>query len=424
MRKRRIITCVAAASLAFMAGCAPSFLNLSRSSLESRNPTVAFDSADNAVIAWSEGSTFEVDPSEILVKYWNGDAWIPLQGSAHGGGISNNSSTVSRNPALAVGGSLNLVVAWEDSPPGAAAAIYLKKWDGTSWSEFPTGSSSTSAAGYGVSMSKLHCESPVLLMDGSGNAMVLWSANASTPGIFGTRWDGAAWADIPGADSDGRLSPPSVDASAGSAALNKAGHVALAYQVLSDGVHYISVQEWTGSGWKDYDLSPWAPGSLGTGQKPVLAMANGTMPVVAWEDDRSGLSMVYVAYWDDLTNVWKPYGPSLAVSVNKGSTHAWEPALALDSAGRPVVAWKESWSEGTPSLVHSLAHARRWNGTAWESITAVSHDQVSNTLNGEVFDIAIALDSQDVPIVVWGEGSFDPKTATGSPEDIQLYWPQ
>ena len=215
-----------------------------------------------------------------------------------------------------------------------------------------------------------------------------------------------------------------MEATGGSAALNKAGHIALAYQVTSSGTHYISVREWTGSAWKDYDLSPWDPGALGTGQKPALAMAGGTTPVVDWEDDRSGLSMFYVAQWDDLTNVWKPYGPSLAVSVNKGSTYAWEPALALDSAGRPVVAWKESWSEGTPSLVHSLVHARRWNGTAWESITAVSHDQLSNTLNGEVFDIEVALDSQDVPIVVWGEGPFNPSTSIGSPDDIQLYWPQ
>lgn len=136
---------------------------VSQTANPSEMPSVATDPWGHPVLAW-------VDKSEIYVKRWTGSAWEEVgAGSASGGGISNTEGS-SNTPSLALDpmGS-PAVVAWRDSSSGRHE-IYVKRFDGTTWTELEG-----SASGGGVSRSGASSLSPALTIDAHNRVCVAWS---------------------------------------------------------------------------------------------------------------------------------------------------------------------------------------------------------------------------------------------------------
>ena len=79
-------------------------------------------------VAWSDTSAGD---AEIYLRRWDGSTWSELGGSASGGGISNNSGD-SVWPSVAVGPDGNPWVAWHDDTPNKTE-IYVRRWTGTAW---------------------------------------------------------------------------------------------------------------------------------------------------------------------------------------------------------------------------------------------------------------------------------------------------
>jgi hypothetical protein len=127
--------------------------------------SLAVDPAGQPVIAWSSSVT-STRNSVFLVRY-DGTSWQGLGGSGAGYGISS-SSAIARSPSLALDGAGHPVVAWEDREPGVSA-IYLRRWNGAFWVEWPTGS----ATGGGVSNSAGNAFAPSLRLAGDV-ACVAW----------------------------------------------------------------------------------------------------------------------------------------------------------------------------------------------------------------------------------------------------------
>jgi hypothetical protein len=72
-------------------------------------PSLALLPSGDPVLAWRSDAT---GVQEIYVKYWTGNAWAEIDGSASGGGVSN-SFAGSVLPSLAVAGSL-ICVSWDE----------------------------------------------------------------------------------------------------------------------------------------------------------------------------------------------------------------------------------------------------------------------------------------------------------------------
>lgn len=71
-------------------------------------------------------------------------------------------------------------------------------------------------------------------------------------------------------------------------------------------------------------------------------------------------------------------------------------AIALDGLGRPVAAWKDM------SSGRAQAYLKRWNGSAWVELGgSASGGGVSNTPEGSIGDLAMAIDGAGNPIVAW-----------------------
>jgi len=113
---------------------------------------------------------------------------------------------------------------------------------------------------------------------------------------------------------------------------------------------------------------------------------------LAWVDDHSGARQVYLVLWDG--SQWKDLGGSSSaggVSASQGASRLGD--LALDSQGRPLLTWMEQATAGSVYL-------RRWSGSAWEELGGSATDRgISGS--GNPWWPALVLDSADRPTVAW-----------------------
>lgn len=126
-------------------------------------------------------------------------------------------------------------------------------------------------------------------------------------------------------------------------------------------------------------------------------------PVLAWEEQVTGQSQVYVRQWDGTT--WAELGGSASLGgiSNAATGNAETPAVALMPDGKPVVAWIDHPPAGTPEDVY----LRRWNGTTWEELGgSATGGGVSQSPSGNIGaqDVSIAVDSAGRVYVAWKFG--------------------
>ncbi len=137
----------------------------------SNNPSLAIASDGTPYVAWSDYDLFTGN-TLIYLRAWNGNSWAEVgQGSASGGGISNNSGySHSYNPSLAIGPGGSPYVAWWYYPLSELPEIYVRAWNGSSWAEVGAGS----ANGGGISNYQGMSEYPSLAIAPDGTPYVAW----------------------------------------------------------------------------------------------------------------------------------------------------------------------------------------------------------------------------------------------------------
>ena len=228
--------------------------------------------------------------------------------SACAGGISDNSGD-STSPSVAIAPDGTPYVTWYDGS-GGDDEIYVRRWNGSSWEEVGAGS----ASGGGISDNSGNSKDPSVDIAPNGAPYVTWRDDSDGDyEIYVRRWNGSSWEEV----------------GAGSA-----------------------------SGGGISDNSSWSHG-------PTVAIAPDGTPYVAWYDDSSGDSEIYVRRWNG--NSWEEVGASSAsgggISDNSGSS--WNPSLAIALDDTPYVAWDDVSSGGWEIYV------RRWNGSSWEEVGLV-----------------------------------------------------
>ena len=366
---------------------------ISNSSGNSANPSlgVGFDNAP--VVAWGD---FSSGNSEIYVRRWNGSAWVEMNGSASGGGISNNGGQ-SWGPSLAVGPNGAPIVAWYDDN-GGNWEIYLRRWNGAAWVEL-----AGSASGGGLSNTSGHSETPALAVDLTGAPIVAWvdyreSGNSE---IYVRRWNGAAWVEMgAGSASGGGISNSTRAAKAPSIAVGPDNAPVVAWENYEPGSGRgeIHVRRWSGSAWVEMDGSASGGGISDSddywSNSPSVAIGLHGLPIVTWyEWNATSFVRVYLRRWNGLTWV-EMNGSDSGHGI--GSDSSRSPSVAISPDGAPVIAWEEDSSE---------IYFRRWNGVAWVemAIGSASGGGISNTLRGS-YSPSLAVGPNGAPVVAWEEG--------------------
>src|SRR3990170_6792748 len=75
--------------------------------------------------AWSEINAKHV--SQVYVKEWDGERWIPV-----GESLNINPAGSASSPVLS-GNEATLYAAWTEVNPSGVSLLYVKQWDGKSW---------------------------------------------------------------------------------------------------------------------------------------------------------------------------------------------------------------------------------------------------------------------------------------------------
>jgi hypothetical protein len=150
-------------------------------SKSARSPKIAVDPSDRIVVSWTEESeNFFHD--NIYVRRWNGRAWISLGGVLNVGAFPYAALS---DLALDSGG--RPYVSWREYNGSGPSNLYVKYWNGNTW--ISLGSSVNDAtAGQNGHGGALTFRNPGGLV-----VVWTPSISSSLPGVYVNRWNGSAW---------------------------------------------------------------------------------------------------------------------------------------------------------------------------------------------------------------------------------------
>jgi hypothetical protein len=227
-------------------------------------------------------------------------------------------------------------------------------------------------------------ERPLHLASDGASVAVIWlnSGNA-----FVKLWNGSAWQQLGDAfDFPQPLYAPQIKLLNGQPVVAfQEGRKRSETQTEPNG--NILVYQWTGSEWQALEQ---VDTSVRDAAAPSLAVADdGTVTVAYFEFD--GISSnVLVKRWDG--SVWQLLGDALDIAPDRNAVF---PALELDTASNPVVAWYEDRADNLSRNIY----VKRWTGTNWEQLGASLN--MSQEERADTFSIAI--DQKNQPVVAFSE---------------------
>ena len=305
-------------------------------------PSLAIDDRGGVVAAWTVGAT---GAHRVAVGRLVRGAW-----SAIGGELGDDAGT----PAVALDGSGAPVVAWIDGGAGRVA-----RWDGAAWTE--------------------------LASPGRGSHIALATGGDGAPiaAVFGAtaavrRLAGAAWQPI---GSDPAIAGPMI----GEPALAIGDAVAIGWidagrqlRVLRGG------DAWTA-------IAPIALAAPPSGGDQLSLAARGPAIAVAY-DAWAGSFGVVAAEVTGGATTWTPLGHLLDVDA---AGDARGPAIAIDAAGAPIVAWTELIEGNQRGVV--ARYTDRWTIVGGRTFLLDARAAPSR--------VQLALAAGQAPVVGWLAGT-------------------
>ncbi|NTX52446.1 Ig-like domain-containing protein [Myxococcus sp. CA039A] len=330
------------------------------------------------VIAWSEsdGTT-----KNIQVARWDGSNWQPLGSSLSA--VPENGTHTGR-PTLSLDGTNHPTVIWEElSSNGNQKNLHGRRWSDTQWialPEFPALDSSEYAARDRASAA----------IDGTGKLHVyadFYDGIRNQISSFNLLPGGTGW-------TDSQPSFPSEELQRWHVAITTYGPTSIfaAYTAIIGS----QTSEYRGiTVLKNHNTPVGSPVIFNpdhsTASAPSIEVDGAGNPYIAWVEapKTSTSGDIFVAHHNGTT--WNILGnrPSGSLTSNEA------PSLGIDSQGRPVVAWSGFTSPERTIVVS------RWEGEQWMRIGPPLSARQGASTGG--FNPSLAFDSNGHPLVAWHE---------------------
>lgn len=321
--------------------------------------------------------------------------------TASGGGISGSTASATL-PALALDSTGGLVIAWHDTSSGIAQ-VYVRRFDGESWVELGT----LSGRDGGISNSLFDVGEPCLATGSTGDIFVGWSGTAATDDpmqIVVHRYDGTTWTPVGeggnlGAlrtDGDSRNCDLTIDAE---------GRPIVAFDDNSTGLRQIYVARFDDDRWRELGAGSASGGGLSnaglvSGRPDIDVDGNGN-PMVTWAHNESGIWDTYARFFDG--SVWaERAGSASGGGISNTANSSFGQRLITDASGAPIVVWVDGRSGNFQVLM------RRWSSNAWQEFSPGSGSAggISNTATSSEW-VSLSRDAQGRIIAAWEERVSD-----------------
>jgi serine/threonine protein kinase len=350
---------------------------------------VILDSSEQPVVAWREYSG-----AGIWLRRWSGTRWEDLGPSAAGGGFG--AARKAENPRMARGRGDHLILSWDDDSSGRPQ-VFMREWDGSEWKSIDG-----SGSGTGVSRSPGGASLAALATDGGGRPIVAWQENSGGRlQIFLRRREGETWVDLGGSAAGGGVSDSPGACTWPSLAIDPEGYPGVAWLERDAGGYRIRLRRWNGKEWgpvldpPNNTVKP--SGNFGwSADRPSLAFDSKGRALIAWSSGPPGKSSVRFAFHDGTS--WHELDGSATGAPLNGTANAGEVCMAVDSSGRPTIAWSDA-SESVRNV-----YLKRWSGAAWEEVAgSASGGGLSNSANRYSGGTWLTLSKAGDPVVVWSQ---------------------
>ena len=233
-----------------------------------------------------------------------------------------------------------------------------------------------------------------LALDAAGNPILIYRSMAVMGPGTAKRYNSAtnSWDDL-----DGGLG---VQAGDMALALDAAGTPFVAYMEATSSPAMRAVVQRYNSAANAWEFVGPAAGISPAGTlSPVVAIDAAGNPVLAYRDSSVSPIVIVVKRYNSATGVWEDVGPAGGVAGEAALAQQF--SLALDAAGNPFVAYMDSST--TPA---NRAVVKRYNSAsgAWEEVGpagGASPGSVANT-------IALALDAAGHPVLAYADATSTP----------------
>jgi hypothetical protein len=356
-------------------------------------PDLVIDDSGSPVVAWSNGSNIYVRRFDGIPP---GGTWVEVgSGSATGEGIGScfdcQSHNVMLGPTMVKDSDGNLFAAYDKTK--------VKKFDGSTWIDM-------GGPDYTEDCNNFSMHSHALTVDEQGVPLLaasVWCCVLCTGGhppdnIRTARHNGNSWNEIElltdvvqEGFKDCQLSMT----------IDSSGNPVLAWSGSVGTDRQIYVAMYDGSTWIELGEGSFSDGgissNIGDSVNSCIVLDAAGNPIVAWADNSSGIDEIYMKRYDG--NVWVEVGTASATNggVSANASASINPSLAIDSAGRPVVAW-EDHSLGEPEI-----YIKGFDGTNWVEIGtgSASGGGVSNSATGS-YNPSLAIGGGRI-CVAWSE---------------------
>ncbi len=358
--------------------------------LRSDEHEVAVSPTGQILVGWQEAFS-PYDDWDVNARLWNGGAWVGLGGSATPEGISADDGRA-QEPSVDLADDGRAVAAWSDDTSGQTQ-IYVRVFDGVAWVEL-----GGSATGGGLSATTADSVSPSARLDAGGNPVVAWREGTS---VHLKRWDGGGWVELDGSATGDGVSASSVASVGPELELDSAGRPVVAWAAGG-----IALRRWDGSAWVGMESGS-ASSSPGSGARTIsLALGPDDAPALAWEVTVAGNREVYATQWDGST--WAELDGSLTAGGVSDTPEGLSasPSVAVDPAGRVLVAWSEDGTGGwNPEI-----YLERFDGSTWEELGGSATGGGVSGIGGGVtgtpawsYEPEVVVGDDGSPIVAWQE---------------------
>ena len=220
---------------------------------------LTLNSQDQPVVVYQEGSS----GNHAYVKQWNGTSWVQL-----GGTLRVTGSGFDTENAIAIGPDDRPVVTFIEAVSGQSNNVYVQQWTGSGWTLLGGGPLDLT-----VTSSTYE---PDVAVDSTNHPVVVWREFVSGQqyNVYVKRWDGSAWQQLGGAldvNLTSTLANPTVK-------INTQDQPVVVFE--EDGVIY--TKTWNGSSWVQGTTSY----SFGTGSSSMPAFVlDGDTPIVTWVEN-------------------------------------------------------------------------------------------------------------------------------------------
>ncbi|MDP2209014.1 MAG: T9SS type A sorting domain-containing protein [Bacteroidota bacterium] len=308
------------------------------------SPSIAMDGSGNFVIVWRDARNGNED---IYSQRYNSS------GAAQGVNTKVNDdvgTAIQRYPSIAIDGSGNFVIVWQDERNGNSDTYYQRyNFKGIAQGANTNANDDAGTAG------QLH---PSVAMDGSGDFVIVWEDYRNgNYDIYYQRYDssGAAMGINTKVNDDvGTASQISPFVS-----MSGSGNFNVVWLDFRNGGH-IYLQRYDSTGLPQGTNLKVDDDIRADRWDPSISMDGNGNTVIVWIDRRNGHPDIYLQRYDS-TGVAQ--GVNTKVNDDEGWVGQYNPSIAMDGSGNFVIVWIDyRYGFNNPDVIGQRYYA---NGTTW-----------------------------------------------------------